>query len=129
MIPSEPVPKRPPVEIRQSDAVAVAILLDKRVLGVRAQELFDDHLYPLADRLAGNGLIIDFSLVRYFGSDSFGRLLQLAARVKEAKGWLRLCSIAPGLLEVFRVTRLDTRFDIDSDLHAALEGSRPTAPG
>jgi anti-anti-sigma factor len=109
--------------------VAVAILLDKRVLGVRAEELFDDHLFPLADALAGNGLIVDFSLVRYFGSDSFGRLLQLATRVKGAKGWLRLCGIAPGLLDVFRVTRLDTRFDIDSDLGAALEGTRPTAPG
>lgn len=128
-MPSERVPDRPSVEIRRLDAVAIAILLDKRVLGLRAEQLFDDYLLPLADRLAGDGLVVDFSLVRYFGSDSFARLLQLAARVKAAKGWLRLCSVDPGLREVFRVTRLDTRFAIDIDLRAALEGTRPTAPG
>jgi len=53
----------------------------------------------------------------------------LASRVKAAKGWLRLCSIDPLLLEVIRVTRLASRLDIHPDLESALDCTRPTDPG
>ena len=129
MLPSEPVPGRPHVRIQRTGAAVIATLLDKRVLGLRAQKLFENDLFPLADSLAGNGLVIDFSPVRYFGSDSFGRLVELASRVKAGQGWLRLCSIDPLLREVIRVTRLDSRLDIHPDLESALDCTRPTDPG
>jgi len=126
---STPQAELPPVEIRRLDAVTVATLVDKRVLGARAAALFDDHLLPEADSLGGDGLVIDFSRVTYFGSDSFGRLVELAGRVGRAHGWLTLCHVDARIREVFRVTRLDTRFDIVDDLVTAIRSSRPTEPG
>lgn len=126
---STPQAELPPVEIRRLGSVTVATLLDKRVLGARATALFEDHLLPAADSLAGDGLVIDFSRVSYFGSDSFGRLVQLTGRVDRAGGWLTLCHVDGKIREVFRVTRLDTRFDIADDLVTAIDSSRPTDPG
>ena len=126
---STPHAELPPVEIRHLGAVTVATLLDKRVLGARATALFEDHIMPEADALAGDGLVIDFSRVTYFGSDSFGRLVLLAGRVDRSGGWLTLCHVDGKIREVFRVTRLDTRFDIADDLVTAIGSNRPTEPG
>ncbi len=126
---SDVLPESPTVDFRRLGAVTVATLLDKRVLGARATSLFEDHLLPVADALAGDGLVIDFSRVTYFGSDSFGRLVLLAGRVDRSRGWLTLCHVDGKIREVFRVTRLDTRFDIADDLVTAIGSSRPTEPG
>lgn len=126
---SPPFPELPTVDLRRLDGVTVATPLDKRVLGVRAASLFEDHLFPAADRLAGDGLVIDLSRVAYFGSDSFGRLVDLASRVRAAHGWLSLCHVDERIREVFRVTRLDTRFEIVDDLATAIGTSRRTEPG
>jgi anti-anti-sigma factor len=126
---SDLMPEAPTVEIRRLGAVTVATLLDKRVLGARATSLFEDHLLPEADALAGDGLVIDFSRVTYFGSDSFGRLVLLAGRVDRVGGWLTLCHVDAKIRDVFRVTRLDTRFDIADDLVTAIGSNRPTEPG
>ena len=126
---STPQAELPPVEIRRLGAVTVATLLDKRVLGARASAMFDDHLLPEADSLGGDGLILDFSRVTYFGSDSFGRLVELAGRVDRAHGWLTLCHVDTKIRDVFRVTRLDTKFDIVDDLVTAIGSNRPTEPG
>ena len=122
-------PETPTVDLRRLGTVTVATLLDKRVLGARATALFDDHLLPVADALCGDGLVLDFSRVTYFGSDLFGRLLQLAGRVNGSGGWLTLCHVDAKIREMFRVTRLDTKFDFADDLVTAIGSSRPTEPG
>ncbi|MSR26629.1 MAG: anti-sigma factor antagonist [Planctomycetaceae bacterium] len=124
-----PDAESPAVEIRRLGAVTVVTLLDKRVLGARGTSLFEDHLLPLADTLGGDSLVLDFSRVTYFGSDSVGRLVQLAGRVDRSHGWLTLCHVDEKIREVFRVTRLDTTFDIVDDLVTAIGSNRPTEPG
>jgi anti-anti-sigma factor len=126
---SIPPAELPPVEIRRLGAVTVATLLDKRVLGARGTSLFEDHLLPEADSLGGDSLVLDFSRVTYFGSDSFGRLVELAGRVDRSHGWLTLCHVDAKIRDVFRVTRLDTKFDIVDDLVTAIGSNRPTEPG
>ena len=119
----------PPVEIRRFGTVTVATLLDKRVLGARGTSLFEDHLLPEADSLGGDSLVLDFSRVTYFGSDSVGRLVELAGRVDRAHGWLTLCHVDAKIREVLHVTRVDTKFEIADDLGTAIGSNRPTEPG
>jgi len=125
---SIPPTELPPVDLRRLGTVTVATLLDKRLLGARAAAAFDEHLFPVADGLGGDGLVVNFARVTYFGSDSFGRLIELAARVERAHGWLTLCHIDPRIEQVFRITRLDTKFDIADDLETAIGSGRPTDP-
>lgn len=125
----EPRPEAPAVLVRSVGGVTVAQLLDKRVLGLRVAAAFDGVLAPLAESLGDGVLVLDFSRVTYFGSDSFGRLVELGRSLRRRNGDLVLCHVSRDLREVFRVTRLDTWFEIVADLAAAVGGARPTEPG
>jgi anti-anti-sigma regulatory factor len=58
-------------------------------------------------------LLIDFSHVRQMTSAVLGKLINLKRRLNPAKGRLTL-RVHPDLVEVFRVTRLDELFDLES---------------
>ena len=116
----------PTVEIRTVGGVMVARLQDKRVLGVRAATLFDEVLGPIVESLDDGTLVLDFSAVTFFGSESFGRLTALAAALSRRGGRLVVCHLTAGLREAFRVTRLDTTIDVAEDLIDALGSNRPT---
>jgi hypothetical protein len=77
---SIPPTELPPVDLRRLGTVTVATLLDKRLLGARAAAAFDEHLFPVADGLGGDGLVVNFSRVTYFGSGS-------AASSNSPHGW------------------------------------------
>ena len=124
-----PAPELPTVAVDTYAGVTIARLLDKRVLGVRVAATFDEVLVPLAEKLGDGTLVLDFARVAYFGSDSFGRLVELGKTVKGGGGALVICHLSPDIREVFRVTRLDTWFDIATDVAAAIGSYRPTAPG
>lgn len=124
-----PAPELPTVVVDSVAGVTVARLLDKRVLGVRVAAMFDEVLVPLARRTGEGLLVLDFARVAYFGSDSFGRLVELGRTVKRGGGTLVLAAVSPDIREVFRVTRLDTWFEIVEDVAAAIGGNRPTEPG
>ena len=124
-----PTPELPTVDVRTVAGVTVARLLDKRVLGLRVAKTFDEVLMPLAGAVGEGTLVLDFSKVAYFGSDSFGRLVELGRTVRRGGGTLVLCHLSPDIREVFRVTRLDTWFEIVDDVATAVGGSRPTEPG
>ncbi len=122
-------PDPPTADVRRIAGVAVARLLDKRVLGLRVAALFDQVLRPLAESTGEGTLVLDFSHVAYFGSDSFGRLVELGKTLRRGGGALVLCHLSRDLREVFRVTRLDSWFEIAEDVATAVGGARPTEPG
>lgn len=121
-----PSAEHPTAAIRTVGGVVVARLLDKRVLGVRAATLFDEVLGPLGESLGDGTLVLDFSPVTFFGSESFGRLTALAAALARRGGRLVVCHLTAGLREAFRVTRLDTTIDVVEELVDALGSDRPT---
>lgn len=128
-LPDSPSPAFPAAEVHSVAGVIVARPLDKRILGHRVAVLFDEVLAPLAADVGDGTLVLDFSRVVYFSSDSFGRLVLLAATLRRTGGTLVLCHVAPGLREALRVTRLDATFEIVADLSTAIGGARPTEPG
>ena len=83
-------------------------------LGHEIQALFDDG--------ACQKFILDFSNVDFVNSHSLGMLFKVGKRAKEAKLKLRLCSINAAILDVFKITKMDSFFDIKPTLEAALKG-------
>ncbi len=55
----------------------------------------------------------------YLSSLALGTLINVKKKIARVEGQLKLCSIYPDLLEVFKITRLDTVFDIYKDEPAA----------
>ena len=61
----------------------------------------------------GVHLILDLSEVDYFASAALARLVGLKKRVKSVGGQFTIRNVNPGLLEIFRVTRLEHVFDME----------------
>jgi anti-sigma B factor antagonist len=93
------------------------------------EESITDPLYiiELSDELASTlknadppDMLIDFTKVEFLSSTMLGTLTRLFRQTHEQEGRIRLCGIRPSVLEVFRITKLDTIFDIQPDAQSAL---------
>jgi len=79
------------------------------------------EMYAVVEKCPGIKMIVDFEGVQYLSSSALGKLITLKRKVEECGGTLKMCRIKPEIMEVFRITKLDTIFDIYPNLCAAIE--------
>jgi anti-sigma B factor antagonist len=102
--------------------VIIATLTDEKILDDDQLRSLEGSFLPLIQQTSGIQLIINFQNVKFLTSSVLGLLIRISKKVYEAEGTLRLCSIGPKILEVFRITRLDKVFDIHANVDDALIG-------
>lgn len=112
----------PNLSIDFRGAVVVAMLTDEKILEEEQLQGLEGSFLPLIEQTPGIQLIIDFSKVKFLTSSVLGLLIRISKKVYEKNGTLRLCSISPKILDVFRITRLDKIFDIQRDVDNAMIG-------
>ena len=83
--------------------------------------LLRDALYGLATSAHGLKVVLDLSQADYVPSSTLGIFDNFRKRLLERAGALRLCHLSARVREIFRVTRLDARFQIDPDEDRAIE--------
>ncbi len=82
------------------------------------QELKDKVLAELEG--GARRFVIDFEETDYIDSSGLGVLVSLSKRIREVGGELRLARLSQDLQTLFELTKLDTLFQIGSDLDEAL---------
>ena len=87
---------------------------------INIQEI-GEEMYAVVESTPNVKLVVDFQGVEYLSSTALGKLITLKKKVEAAKGKLRLAAIKPEIMEVFRITRLDTIFEIKKNVAEALE--------
>ena len=102
--------------------VVIATLTDEKILDEDQLQGLEGSFLPLIEQTPQIQLIIDFSNVKFLTSSVLGLLIRISKKVHESEGTLRLCSISPKILDVFRITRLDKIFEILSDVDDAMVG-------
>ena len=70
-----------------------------------------DPLYDLVENEGHRRLLLDFSNVHFLSSNALGILVSFKKKVDAAGGRLRLCGLAPDLLELLRLTNMDRIFE------------------
>lgn len=90
------------------------------------------EMYAVVESCPSIKLIVDFSGVLYLSSSALGKLISLKRKVEENSGILKMCRIKAEIMEVFRITKLDTIFDIYANLDAAMRspatsGQKPSS--
>ena len=65
--------------------------------------------------------VLNFENVNFLSSAVLRVLIKVNTVITERHGKLRLCEIAPKILEVFKITRLNKLFDIRNDVEAAVD--------
>mgnify|MGYP003442390987 CR=1 FL=1 len=105
---------------RQGD-VMIASFMHSKLLDETNIHAIGVELLALVDQNKGLKLIIDFTTVTYLSSAVLGKLMAIHKGVSATKGILVLCGITPNILEVFKITKLDKLFTIESDVKNAVK--------
>jgi len=112
----------PNLSLEYRGEVVVATLTDEKILDENQLQGLEGSFLPLIEQTPGIQLIIDFSNVKFLTSSVLGLLIRISKKVYETDGALRLCSIGPKILDVFRITRLDKIFEIMPNADDAMVG-------
>ena len=107
--------------MEQIGEVSVVNFVDRKILDEQNIQIIGEQLFSLVDQEGRRNLLLNFGNVEYLSSAALGKLITLNKKVQAAKGKLVLCNIAPEILEVFEITKLDKFFKIEREEQAALQ--------
>ena len=109
---------------RVQNGVTIVHFTEAKVIDQRNINLIGSELTRMVESGGVLKMLINMENVRYLSSAVLGKLISLHKALRTRKGVLKLCSIAPAIMEVFEITRLDKVFDIHKSEDEALEAFR-----
>jgi anti-anti-sigma factor len=98
----------------KDDVLSIRILDERLVDPEQLKRLFDD-LYALLGKSEQRQVVLDFAPVKFMASAMLGKLVAFQKKCEEFRAKLKICSVSPQILEVFKITKLNKVFDIQSD--------------
>jgi anti-anti-sigma factor len=110
------------LNVETQEGVTIAKLVDEEILEEMLIDAIGKEMFELIPDGNPARIVLDFSVVKLLTSGMLGKLVVMHNRVDANQGEVRLCNIRPEILEVFRITTLDKRFDLHDDLASALQG-------
>ena len=110
------------LDLEDFGEVTVASFIDKKILDETNIQVIGNQMFALVEDDGCRKILLDFSNVEYLSSAALGKLIVMDKKVKAAQGQLKMCSVRPDILGVFRITRLDKLFAIFDSREQALEG-------
>jgi anti-sigma B factor antagonist len=109
---------------RSVDGVKVLAFQQTHILDAATIDRMSAGMKEVIETAAESKFLFDFDRVEYLSSNALGMLIGLQRRIAQRKGRLKLAGIRPEVMEVFRITKLDTVFDIYKDASSAIETFR-----
>lgn len=107
------------IQVTEVDNVTVVRFKDRKIL----DELIIQDLYYELVSLVGEqpkNLLLNFTNVEFLSSAALGKLIALHKKVERVGGVLKLTNIRPEIFDVFRITRLNEKFQILDEQEDAL---------
>jgi len=97
------------------DGILTIVFDDPRILDETKLEELGRELTEALNKTSEERVILDFRNVKFMSSSMLGKLVQVHKKASEFKVKMKLCSIDPEIRQVFKITRLDKLFEIESD--------------
>jgi len=104
---------------QQKDGVLIAQFTHQKLYDDAIIAQIGSELLELADQ-SGGKMLLDFQGVMFMSSSMIGRVVILNKKCKADNIELTMCNVAPSVLEVFEITRLDKIFTICDSVDDAL---------
>lgn len=108
------------IDVTKTGDVSVVTFRDRKILDEAAIQELGSELFALVELDNRKTILLDFEGVEFLSSAALGKLITFDRKVKTSKGRLKMCGVAPGILEVFQVTKLNKVFDIRPDVAEAM---------
>ncbi|MEK7269877.1 MAG: STAS domain-containing protein [Planctomycetota bacterium] len=80
-----------------------------------------EDLEMAAELAKGKSIVLDLANLDYASSAFLGTLLAWHQKAAASGAHVRLCSVNPRLMEIFRIVNLDKAFPIDDSAEAAFQ--------
>ena len=100
------------IDVKMVADITIATTLDMKLNDDLSIQEWGDQLLALLDNSECRKLLVSFERVLFMSSSALRALITLNKKVKEAKSGLVLCGIDDNIMEAFRITRLDSVFQI-----------------
>jgi anti-sigma B factor antagonist len=95
--------------------VRIIIISEPRLLDGAAIDQCYREIVAVLDKTEESNVLLHFGLVTFMSSAALGILVRINKKCKEYQIALKLCSIAPEIGQVFKITGLDKVFEIHAD--------------
>lgn len=98
------------------------------ILRLRPRDLDETKIQRLTQELGqavgepqGHRLVIDLGAVAFLTSTGIGAMIALQKKLHASGGTLKLCSLHPDILSLFKITQVDRLFDIQANADDAVK--------
>lgn len=109
------------VKIQVLQDVAIVAFVDSKIVDSQRIEMIGSELQGAIPQAIHKKMLLDFDGVAFMSSAMLTKLVLLHKACKTKGIDLKLCSITPNVMEVFKITKLNKLFDIQSTLEKALK--------
>jgi anti-sigma B factor antagonist len=103
------------IATNSKDGILTIYLLVPRLLEQGQIEQLSKDVVAELEKTTEGLVILDFQKVQFMSSAMLGRLVMINKKCQEFKVKLKLSSIDPEIRKVFKITKLDKLFDLESD--------------
>jgi anti-sigma B factor antagonist len=110
------------ITVTDKDGVSVVRFVSEKIVDELEIQELGDELTSLVENDKRAALLLNFDGVRFLSSAALGKLIKLDQLVKQHESKLKFSNIRSDVYEVFKITKLDTVFDIRETESDALGG-------
>ena len=98
--------------VRYANDAAIADCLDAKLNEELSIQSWGEELYALIETCKKDRVIVNFQNVKFMSSSALRVLITANNKAKTKRAALFLCRIDDNILEVFKITKLDSLFKI-----------------
>ena len=110
-----------PIDSYAKDDILTIRITDERLVDPELVKRITDDVLALLGKTDERQVVLDFAPVKFMASAMLGKLVLLQKKCEEYQVKLKLCSVSPDILEVFKITKLDRILTIAPDEQAGLQ--------
>jgi anti-anti-sigma factor len=110
----------PELVSQHKDDVLIVQFTSQKILSDVLIAQIGREVLELADQADGK-MLLDFQGVTFMSSAMIGKIVLLNKKCKQNKTIIKLCNIAPSIMEVFEITRLNKVFSIYESIDDSLK--------
>ncbi len=109
------------ITVADNGGISVIRFVSEKIVDELEIQELGDELTSLIETDDRKALLLNFDGVRFLSSAALGKLIKLDQLVKQHESKLKFSNIRSDVYEVFKITKLDTVFDIRETEAEALE--------
>ena len=114
----------PLLDIRETGNVLIIGFIRADMTDAGLITKIGDEIYHIVKEVEKPRLVVDFAKVERLSSATLGMLVSLRKVVQKMDGQLRISNVANGLMEIFKLTRLDVTLGVCKSTEVAMESFR-----